>query len=381
VAGSSVRIAVITDVRANLPAPRAALRVILAEGCTLEAAEAVCASPELPAEEVLDRLQVLVDSSLVRRLDAAGDEPRFGLLETIREYALEQLATRGEAVDRRRQHAAFFLAHAEAAEPELCGARQRPWLDGLDRELDNLRAALAWAQATGELELGVRLAVALAIFWEERGHVREGRDWLETLLRGHWPNATRRRTWRRCGRARWPSPPGWPSCRVTTSQPRRWLSRAGLVGSNSSRWATAPWRSTRSRMWPAMTATWRARRRCSGESGRVSGSGGHLGSAAMLSWLGTQRRVPGDLDTATALLEESLRLYQTSGAIGGTAYVQLHLGGVARARHAAARAQALFEQSLAAYQSLGDRADVAYATGALAGLAADAGELARADAV
>jgi ATP/maltotriose-dependent transcriptional regulator MalT len=102
------------------------------------------------------------------------------------------------------------------------------------------------------------------------------------------------------------------------------------------------------------------------------------GSAAVLSWISTQKRAEGDLEGATALLEESLRLYQATCAVGGIAYVLLHLGGVAMAREDTARAQALFEESLTLYHSLGDRADVAYATGALAGLAAETGELGRA---
>jgi tetratricopeptide (TPR) repeat protein len=97
-----------------------------------------------------------------------------------------------------------------------------------------------------------------------------------------------------------------------------------------------------------------------------------------LSWLGTRQRASGDLDGATALLEESLRLYRIVGAVGGIAYVLLHLGRDARARQDAVRAQALFEQSLALYESVGDRSDVAYATAALASLAADDGEVLRA---
>jgi tetratricopeptide (TPR) repeat protein len=89
----------------------------------------------------------------------------------------------------------------------------------------------------------------------------------------------------------------------------------------------------------------------------------------------------GDLDGASALLEESLGLYQKTGTLGGTAYVLLHLGGVARGRQDAARAQSLFEESLTLYTALGDRSDVAYATSALSALAADGGDLERARAL
>jgi tetratricopeptide (TPR) repeat protein len=111
-----------------------------------------------------------------------GDEPRFAMLETVREYALEQLAAASEEVTLRRRHAAHFLALAETAQEQLRGTDQQRWLARLEREHDNLRAALRWTLQPGETELGVRLAGALWKFWEIRGHVSEGRRWLEELL-------------------------------------------------------------------------------------------------------------------------------------------------------------------------------------------------------
>src|SRR5262249_45324132 len=96
-------------------------------------------------------------------------------------YALEQLEASGASDDRSRRHALYFLGLAEHAEPHLRGPDQRSWFDRLDRELDNLRLALAWAAASNELEVGLRLALALGVFCEERGHVREMYEWLETL--------------------------------------------------------------------------------------------------------------------------------------------------------------------------------------------------------
>jgi tetratricopeptide (TPR) repeat protein len=142
----------------------------------------VCGGPELAAEEVLERLQVLVDNSLAHRTLGSDDDPHFGMLETVREYALEQLETAGEGEAHGRRHAAYFLALAEQAEPELHGADQRSWLDRLDRELDNLRAALSWAHEAGQTELGLRLAGAIGRFWWTRRYVGEGREWLERFL-------------------------------------------------------------------------------------------------------------------------------------------------------------------------------------------------------
>jgi predicted ATPase/class 3 adenylate cyclase len=151
-------------------------------GFTLDAAESISTSADDPEAEVLDGLASLVAKSLVRRNEREGGESRFDLLETIREYALERLEESGEADPIRGRHAAMFLALSEAAAPELEGANQVTWLDRLDAEHDNLRAALAWSQATGDAKMGLRLASALVLFWDLRGHVGEGRTWLEAML-------------------------------------------------------------------------------------------------------------------------------------------------------------------------------------------------------
>jgi predicted ATPase len=138
-------------------------------GCTLEAAEEV-----LEAE--LDTLQSLVDKSLVR-----CTAERFWMLETIREYAAEQLEDSGEVDERRRRHAEWSLALAEDAYPHLRGSPTE-WLNRLEREHDNLRAALDWMEASGETQLALQLAGALYRFWYLRGHFAEGRPRLERLL-------------------------------------------------------------------------------------------------------------------------------------------------------------------------------------------------------
>jgi predicted ATPase/class 3 adenylate cyclase len=153
-------------------------------GCSLEAAEAVCVAPEgaEPLEvDVLEGLSTLVDQSLVKQREEGG-EPRFAMLQVIREYALERLEASGEAASLRRSHAAYFLEVAEEARKQDTGPKTVAWRDRLEREHDNLRAALGWAREQGEVELGLRLAVALTWFWVRRGHLREGQVWLEGLL-------------------------------------------------------------------------------------------------------------------------------------------------------------------------------------------------------
>ena len=132
--------------------------------------------------DVVDDLAARVDKSLLHQLYGADGEPRFVMLETIREYALEQLVSGGAAPPARQQHAAYYLALAERAEPELRGPAQRAWLDQLELEVDNLRAALQWALAQGVIEIVARLGVALARFWEWRDHLQEGIRWLEAAL-------------------------------------------------------------------------------------------------------------------------------------------------------------------------------------------------------
>jgi predicted ATPase/class 3 adenylate cyclase len=147
-------------------------------GWTLEVAEAVCGN----GIDVLEDVGSLVDRSLVRRVDEEGSEPRFSMLETIREFAAEQLADSGEEAEIRRRHAAVFRDLAGQAEPNLTGTDPVAWLERLDREHDNLRAAIGWAIAADQGELGMTLAASIWRFWQHRGLLAEGRTWLERLL-------------------------------------------------------------------------------------------------------------------------------------------------------------------------------------------------------
>jgi predicted ATPase/DNA-binding XRE family transcriptional regulator len=152
-----------------------------AGGWSLEAAEAVCAAPgEL---DVAEGLASLIDKSLVRQEELPGGEPRFSMLDTIREYAREGLEVLGEEAGTvRRRHAAYYLATAQEAEATLSGPEQALWVGRLKRELDNLRAALAWFTDSGEVELTLRLGGALQWFWHDSGHWAEGCSWLEPAL-------------------------------------------------------------------------------------------------------------------------------------------------------------------------------------------------------
>ncbi|MGH2673055.1 MAG: ATP-binding protein [Actinomycetota bacterium] len=154
---------------------------VFSGGCTLGSAEEV-------VDADLDTLQSLVEKSLVRR---TGD--RFWMLETIREYATERLEASGEADECRRFHAEHFVSLAEEAEPYL-REESKEWLDRLEGEHDNLRAALEVLESSGASELVLRLAGAASMFWSMRFHLLEGRRRVESALGSYdWPTAARAR--------------------------------------------------------------------------------------------------------------------------------------------------------------------------------------------
>jgi predicted ATPase/DNA-binding CsgD family transcriptional regulator len=154
---------------------------VFAGGFTLEAAESICAGEELQRDEVLELLSRLVDKSLMVAQERDG-AVRYRLLETIRQYGKERLEEAGEVAHVRQQHAGYYLAVAEEAEPELKGDRQVTWLEWLETEHDNLRAAMVWLLGRGESELAARLGWALWLFWGIRTHLAEGRRSMERAL-------------------------------------------------------------------------------------------------------------------------------------------------------------------------------------------------------
>jgi ATP/maltotriose-dependent transcriptional regulator MalT len=146
-------------------------------------AELICnATHDLPLE-VFDGLQLLLDKSLVYQQIGLDGEPRFLMLETINEYAAERLDQRGETETLRLAHAEHYFALVQLAESHFFGSEQNVWFDRMEAELDNLRAALAWCEASDEgAAIGLQIAGRLWRFWAARGYVTEGRTWLDVLL-------------------------------------------------------------------------------------------------------------------------------------------------------------------------------------------------------
>lgn len=150
---------------------------VFAGGWTLESAEVLSSD-----DDALDLLSRLVDKSLVSAESQPDGSVRYRLLEPIRQYAHARLVERGEDAAAHAAHAALFLALARHADGEQRGAEQGLWLARFETEHDNLRAALEWCRDAGEGELGLRLVGHVWMFWYTHGHLREGREWLQTML-------------------------------------------------------------------------------------------------------------------------------------------------------------------------------------------------------
>ncbi len=286
-------------------------------GCTLESAMDV-------ANADLDTLESLVDKSLVRH---SGE--RFWMLETIREYAAERLEQSAQAEELRRQHAEYFLALAEDAEPHLMDPRSEFWHDRLEDDHENIRTALDHLEAAGETELGMRLAGALAAFWDQRTHQQEGlRRYLNLLAADDLPTPTRAKA---------------------------------LIG--GSRMATTCGDLTLGQRWSEEALELDRR------------FGNDFGEALSLWQLGYIRLERGDPSTAQEMLIQAVELLRQAGdennlrwATRTLAHVYLTVGDLEHARP-------LYEENLRRSRDSGDQPLVAASLGGLSGIALEQGRL------
>ncbi len=326
-------------------------------GCTLDTAEAVCASDGIEREQVLELLSSIVSKSLVVAETLTRTQARYRLLETIRDYALEKLNVSGEAARLRNRHLDLFLARAEEAAPKLHGAYQNLWLNWLESEHDNLRSALAWSLESRRIEAGLRLANALSDFWYMRGFSREGRTWLERLLAqasdeisaivrakaivyagriagllGDWAVAKER------------GQEAFDLCEAAGDEAKPVLAFAlGNLGGEA--WASGDY----------LTADSYFER--SNELHREMGDKQSL-------CLGLLVQAPtaismGKYASARALLEEGLSLAREIGDSYRAALILDYLGDVARCEQDYGRAQAAYEQSLSSLNEIGAARDTA----------------------
>jgi predicted ATPase/class 3 adenylate cyclase len=294
-------------------------------GLTLEAAEEVCDADGGLGLDVLDGVESLLAKSLLRRQEEeTEEEPRFYMLETIREYATERLEESGEAEALRRPHAEHFLGLAEEAEPELRGPHQLERFEMLEGEHDNLRAALSWAIAGGGADTALRLAGALWWFWFVRGHLSEGRRRLEEALAQDGRSAT-------------------------SSVRAKALVGAGRLAAEQG----DPERATV--LLEEGVALFR--------------EAGSEGLADALDNLGIAQAYCGELDRAKALFEESAGLFREAGDGWGVAECLNNLALTARTQGELEQATALHEESLKIRRELGDKRGIAMSLSNLAALA------------
>jgi predicted ATPase/class 3 adenylate cyclase len=297
---------------------------VFAGGWTLAAAEQVCVGDGVADVDVLDLLTSLSDKSLVVA-EQRDEHSRYRLLETVRQYARDRLLESGGTVPVRERHRDHFLALALEAEPKLLGAQQAAWLQHLEVEHENLRAALDGSLGDAASETGLRLCAALQRFWWTRGHLAEGREWCARFLARAGDQAPT------LGRG-------------------KVLNAAGVLAYHQGDYAAA-----RARHEEGL-AIWRH-------------LGGREGVASSLNNLGNVTYRQGDFAAAQAMHEEGLAIWRESRNRSGMAASLGNLGILAWERNDLASARALLEECLAIVRELGDRGYIANSLQYLANVA------------
>jgi tetratricopeptide (TPR) repeat protein len=283
----------------------------------------------------LDQLGSLLDKSLLRQVDGTNGEPRFAMFETLREFGLEKLEASGEQATIRYSHVNFFLALAEQAEASLESAEQIQWMNRMEQEHDNLRAALEWSRtAEGTGEICLRLAGALGLFWEVRGHFSEGRDRLFAIL----------------------------SMKIAQG---RTAARAKLLA--------------RSAELAFRQSDYQATVSLAEESLAICREvGDRQGAASALIKLGNAALEGGDYSTASAYLEEALTIWRELGDKHGTARALISWGWAALRSGDYPLANARLDEALAFSRELGDIRSIGFELSGLGEVALRQGDYERA---
>ncbi len=336
------------------PADQALFRrlAVFAGGWTVEAADAVARAMEPVAQDVFDGIASLVDTSLVRQPDPDAAEPRFDMLETIREFGHEALTAAGEVEATRNAHAAYFLGLAEDADAQLRGPDQAAWLDRLNAEHDNLRAALAWSIEQGEAgaERALRLSAALWTFWVRLGYLREGRDWLEQAVDrgGVVPPFVRARALGYLGNIAFDLDDHAEAEACYESSLALWRELGELRGVASSLVGLG--------MTACSRGDYTRARTLHEESLAIrSAMGDREGVALALHSLGHVAKAEGDYAEAQRRYEEALAIWRDLGATSSIGYSYLELARVALYQDRSTAASDLAEQSLTIFRNVGDK--------------------------
>jgi predicted ATPase/DNA-binding winged helix-turn-helix (wHTH) protein len=357
-------------------------------GCTIAAAEAVCRTEGDAQVEIVEGLRVLLDHNLLWRAPGAnpvlpcdecrcsqnvGDEARLAMLETIRAYALERLAERGEVMRLQRRHAMYYLSFVEAAGPELTGHQQEVWQARLADDYDNIRAALGWSLEHASPEIALRPAIALWRFWWVHGYPGEGRMWLERILAesSGVDRALRAKAFQIAGML---------ACLQGHYQQAEALiaeslilfqalgDQDGIACALNGLGMLARDQGEGERARELITASLELRRAL----------GDQLGIANTLVDLGWTAYCQDDCGRANELIEAGLTVFRELGHRGGIATALGHLGQVACSQGDYMRARALLAESMALFRATGDRCGIAACLEAVAEIAGAQSQIAQA---
>jgi predicted ATPase/class 3 adenylate cyclase len=288
---------------------------VFAGGFNLEAAEAVCGWDPLAPDEVLDQVAALGGKSLLV-ISEQDAQPRYGLLETIREYAAARAGSAGEKDELDQRHRNYFLELAEEAEPRLRGPDQLLWLERLDGELDNLRAGFRCSQERDDPDPAFRFATALGLFWRARGRFSEGREWLERVLQ---------------------TVKGSPALHAKA------LAWAGYLA-----------------IWQGAHA--QAEQRAEEGLALYRKLGDPRGISFALQTLGAVALNQDDYDRAIQLEEESLSYFREVNDKSGIGLSYLYLGFIALQKAEHSRAMELLQEALTLFHQVGDKRSIAIAS-------------------
>lgn len=350
-------------------------------GWTVEAAERVCEEPL-----ALDHLAQLRDCSLVET-DEGPDGIRFRMLETLRDYAEERLLAAGEFAAARERHTAYFLALAETAEPELRGPNQAAWLERLEADHDNFRAALLKAEGgrmkdeAQDAALGLRLVAALWYFMSIRGHLAEGRRQLDGVL-AEVP-ADHSSLGRSALRARALAAAGALAHDQSDYEPARALLEesvsllrdlTGLPGGEKEAGGLAHALNCLANVRLDQGSADDALLLYQEALGLCREAGDTRGAAMGLSNMGVLHLERGEVDRAAELLEESIGLKRTLGNPYGLAMSLESLGNLERSRGDRERSRELCEEALAIRRTLGHRLGIAMSLNNLGHLLLETGD-------
>jgi predicted ATPase len=342
-------------------------------GCTFEAAEAVADTKRDLGVDIIDGIESLVHKSLLQLIESQDDEARLAMMEVVREYCLERLVESGEEDAARKAHAAYYLVLAEEAANAIEGADQPIWIDRLDRDRGNLRAALDWLTRTGNAEWGLRLASALLRYWELRELFVEGRRRMSALL-------------------------ALPGAAASTPLRAKALFAAGALAAGQRDYRSEMplfneslqiyrEHGDRQGMGIAMNAIAIAlkdqgdvaeARRIFEEISLISMDlGDDLLHARALSNLASILKEQDDIVAALARYDEALGIFRQLGDDQGVAWTLRHQGDIARDQHDFELGEALYLQSLAVFRNLGDAWSAGSLLTDLGGLTLSRGEVSR----